>query len=275
MSLKLNVADIAKHISPQTRDFFSVDAIEIFNEISSTQEYLLGLMENEQSLECSNMRLIAAEVQLSGKGRLGRSWQASSGENILMSCSWVYSIAPKDLQSLSLALIVSLAEYLRDEFSLPVSIKWPNDVMLEGEKLAGLLLNVKTGSQCKVVAGLGLNVKQSLDSSIIDQAWIDIASYDSRVVNRNKMIADIASRWVEVFACYSESGFAKYKNRWNALALYKGEHVVMSKKGLDESSDKVSGVVEGVDSNGFLLIIENEKTHKISDSSYSLRLNAK
>ena len=298
MNVNLNADEIFNSLAVNAKRAIPIESIEIFNELGSTQEYLKTKLAGMASLKKQKpeMSVVVAESQLCGQGRMNRSWQASSGQNILLSCSWDFDVIPKDLPSLSLALMVVLAEYMQEEFALPVSIKWPNDLLLKGEKLAGLLVNVETGHQCKVVVGLGLNVKQSFSSNQIDklnQAWTDMFQHGVEQVDRNKMIADIISRWVDVFLHYLESGsesvsssvFLAFQNRWNQLSEHKDKLVIAEKVSEQGKVEVISGIMIGVDPSGFLLIrsgednvnnanggsAESVKLHKISDSTFSLR----
>ena len=294
MNVNLKVVEIFNFLETNAKHVVSIESIEVFSELNSTQEYLKSKLANTTSLKKTEMSVVVAESQLSGQGRMNRSWQASSGQNILLSCSWSFDIIPKDLPSLSLALMVVLAEYMQEEFALPVSIKWPNDLLLKGEKLAGLLVNVETGDQCKVVVGLGLNVKQSFSSSQTDklnQAWTDMFQHGVEQVDRNEMVAKVISRWVNVFLHYLESepttdsAFLVFQNRWNQLSEHKDKLVVAEKVSEQGNVETISGIMAGVDSNGFLIIHSNEgnenntnngsveplKVHKISDSTFSLR----
>jgi len=200
----------------------------------------------------------------------GRRWSSQSGENILMSCSWVYSQAPKDLSGLSLALSVVLAEALYDEYGVEINVKWPNDILVNGKKLAGILLDVSVGVSCHITIGLGLNVAQSGDFDV-DQPWTDLASQGLVNVDRNKLIAIIFSRWVSLLKRYSELGFESYKKRWCLLAEYINKKVILKHKSLDDPSQLI-GVFKGVDDQGQLLIDVGGDLTMVSDSEYSMRV---
>ncbi len=249
------------------------DQVEVFEELGSTQLYLKERLKADVSITVpGTSALVLAESQLAGKGRMDREWYASAGDNILMSCSWVYAKTPKDLAGLSLALVVSLAEYLKEAYGVFVSIKWPNDLLLCSKKLAGLLVDVETGSECRIVVGLGLNVSQSLDALLIDQAWTDLTQHVvGESLDRNKIVADIYSRWLEVLMSYPSLGFESYQQRWNALSEHKGKEVRLVKADISVENE-IQGVMQGVDRNGFLLICSGSEEVIVTDSSYSLRV---
>lgn len=271
MTIQLDQSVIYAGLNSSVRGYLINDnPVEVFQELDSTQRYLKDKLNSISLSKKGCAALVAAESQSSGRGRMNRDWHASSGDNILLSCCWVYESIPKDLAALSLALMVSLAERLRCSFDLPVTIKWPNDLLVEGKKIAGMLIDVETGGQCRIVVGLGLNVAQSLGADVIEQSWTDLSQYNV-VVDRNSVIAGIFSDWVDIFARYSGRGFSDFQGRWNELSEHKGRRVVLSKLG-QKSADDIEGIMEGVDHNGFLLIRSATGVHEISDSSYSLRV---
>ena len=266
----LDSEKIFSHLTTLARESISLDSIEVFAELESTQSYLRSARLAE------GMSIVVAESQLSGKGRMNRSWHSSAAENIMFSCSWCYEQAPEDLPALSLALIVSLAEYIKTTYDVNITIKWPNDLLLNDKKLAGLLLNVETGKQCKVIAGLGLNIKQSFNGDTINQPWADLSQYGICNIDRNKMIAEIVSLWTKVFIEYPQTGFVNFQTRWNNLAHFRNKPVVVyqrqtNKNQIDGDAKKMFGIFLGVNSKGYLLLDDNGKIHSISDSSFSLR----
>ena len=265
MKTDLNAADIYQHMSDVAHEYMRPQDIQVFAELNSTQTYLSGI-----NIDSGLARIVIADSQTAGKGRLERSWYATAGNNIMFSCLWVYKQVPEQLPALSLALIVVVAEYLKENYDLPITIKWPNDLLLQEQKLAGLLLNVETSQECKVVAGLGLNIKQSVSEKVTDQAWTDLYQQGIVEIDRNKMIAEIVSRWLQVFVNFSQSGFAGFCERWNQLAHFHGELVYVQKQSGQER-EVLTGIMQGVDDQGLLILNNNGKQIKISDSSYSLR----
>lgn len=103
--------------------------------------------------------ILVATTQSAGQGQYGRSWQSLSG-NLHLSLLLYPCSSPDQMLPLTLTLVWGVAAELRSQFSLPVRVKWPNDLVLEGRKLGGLLLQTRSsGAQVRVaVAGLGVNV---------------------------------------------------------------------------------------------------------------------
>lgn len=243
----------------QSKVILEFDMIHVFDDIESTQNYIRQNLNEFPSL-------VVVESQSSGKGRFSRDWH-SVGENVLMSCSWLYDIVPPQLSGLGLALIVELAELLREDYSIPATIKWPNDLLIGGKKAAGILIDVESGSCCKVYIGLGLNVQQLADSDI-DQPWADMASYGAANVDRNMLIGRLFSRWYVLLLNYPEMGFSAYQDRWMKLSEHYGKEVAL----FNDGKKVQQGVMQGVDEQGFLLIRSGQKVVQITDAEYSLKV---
>lgn len=259
MSIPLDQNSIFQEMSEQVQPKMPLRNIHVFECVDSTQSYLKSEIKKFPSL-------VVAEAQNEGKGRFLRAWH-SSGQNVLMSCSWKYDNFPQQLSGLSLALIVELAELLRDEYEIPATIKWPNDLLLAGRKGAGMLIDVESGSSCRLYIGLGLNVEQSAVKEI-DQPWFDMVSCGAKNVNRNELIGKIFSRWFSLLSNFSQTGFAIYRQRWIDLSEHDGKEVALYRNG-----EKINqGVMVGVDEQGFLLIESKEGLVQITDSECSLRV---
>jgi BirA family biotin operon repressor/biotin-[acetyl-CoA-carboxylase] ligase len=258
MSISINQNSLFKEMSEQAQLGMSLQNIHVFECVDSTQAYLKNEIKNFPSL-------VVSDAQNEGKGRFSRNWY-SSGENVLMSCSWKYDSFPKQLSGLSLALIVELAELLRDEYLIPATIKWPNDLLLDGKKGAGMLVDVESGASCSLYIGLGLNVEQS-SSKEIDQPWLDMASCGAKNVDRNRLIGRLFSRWFSLLSSFPQTGFSAYRQRWINLSEHNGKEVALYR-----GDEKIhQGIMSGVDGQGFLLIESKDGLVQITDSECSLR----
>ena len=253
----------------------AIDSIEVFDSIASTQSYL-----KDQSLknQGSSNRLCVAESQLAGKGRRGREWVAAGKGDVLLSLSWAYESAPIDLSALSLAVVAEIAECLVVRYALPIKIKWPNDLLLLNEKLAGFIVDVETGKHCQVTIGIGLNVAARNAKSVkaINQPATTLSNAGVHDVDRNDLIAEMVGRLAKLLIVYPDVGFSAYKSKWESFAAYIGEQVILQRR--DNSDNNladivVAGVLESVDEQGCLCVRDvSGEMHKILDSELSLRL---
>lgn len=244
-----------------------IDAIEVFDCIRSTQDYIKS--------QIPSNRLCVAERQIAGKGRRGRQWVAAEQGDVLLSLSWIYQSVPDALAGLSLAIVAEVAELLSVDYDVPVKIKWPNDLLLADGKLAGFIVDLETGERCRVTIGMGLNVLARKDDSsgLIDQSVSSLSQAGLHDVDRNLLIAELVDRLVKLLAAYPQDGFSVYRTKWQSYAAYIGEGVVLQRRSGIEREVVATGVLEGVDEQGCLCVRDASQTlHKIVDSELSLRL---
>lgn len=114
---------------------------------------------NDHLLANPGIRVVLAEHQTAGRGRRGRRWHAPYGHNLLLSLRHRYAHWPTHLPALSLVLGLAVVDVLRRQ-GVAATIKWPNDIWLEGRKIAGILIDSRgeIGAGCELIIGLGLNV---------------------------------------------------------------------------------------------------------------------
>lgn len=119
--------------------------------VKSTQDIAFRLGERG----ASEGTTVVARHQTGGRGRSGRAWATPPGEALLFSVLFRPDMPPERLSPLSLLIADAVASTVRSLFSLEPRIKWPNDVLIDGRKLSGILIQVRGGM---VVVGIGLNV---------------------------------------------------------------------------------------------------------------------
>ena len=243
-----------------------LDDVEVFQSVESTNSYLMA-----QQVKAGLARVCVAEAQTSGRGRRGNDWQSAPYRNVMMSLSWGFDSWPATITGLGLAVALCVTERLNEQFGLNVQIKWPNDLMVEGDKLAGVLIDVagESSGACNVVIGLGLNVHQpdwSLGAKSAYQ-WQDLQRLGVSV-NRNQLIAILVDALIEMLSDFSEHGFTSMVGRWNALSSYAGKKIQVG-----DGDSFVIGCMRGVDASGALLLEDLAgKNHVFSESTVSVRL---
>ena len=243
-----------------------VDRIDVLQSVASTNSYLLS-----QSIQTGRANVCVAESQTSGRGRRGNDWQSAPYRNVMMSLSWGFESWPTTITGLGLAVALSVTECLNKEFGLDVAIKWPNDLMVGSDKLAGVLIDVagESSGACNVVIGLGLNVHQPDWSNAQGSAysWQDLTGLGV-AVSRNELIAMLTDALTGMLSEFAQSGFAPMAQRWNALSSYAGKVI---KVGNEDSF--VVGQMLGVDSSGALIVRDElGEEHHFSESTVSVRL---
>ena len=241
------------------------ESVEVLQSVTSTNTHML-----EQAILTGRAKVCAAEAQVAGRGRRGNDWQSAPYRNVMLSISWGFDHWPETITGLGLAVALTVVETLNSEYNLDSKIKWPNDLMVGQDKLAGILIDVageSTGS-CNVVIGLGLNVHQPNWSSA-DSAyqWVDLASLGVQL-DRNQLIGNISANLINMLSKFDADGFAPLVERWNALSSYAGKRVRVG-----ASSDCIEGYMHSVDAAGALLIVDDDGVeHRFADSNVSVRL---
>ncbi len=254
---------------------------QIVGSMSSDASSFVSQLEIFQSTDSTNVRAMQragepgahgyvclAEHQTSGRGRRGRSWVSPFGQSLYLSSVVEFSGGAAALEGLSLAVgvaIVRAAEHLGAE---GVGLKWPNDVLWQGRKLAGVLLEM-TGDPsgaCQVVVGVGLNVSISVDAAkSIDQPWVGMSEILPGV-SRNQLAAEVLNQLAPVLADYERLGFSAFKEAWQAAHVHGGAAVVLT-----TASDVVQGEVAGVSDTGALLLLVDGRIEEFNGGEVSLR----
>lgn len=139
--------------------------------------------------------VVIAEEQLTGRGRFERTWVAPPGTALLFSTILRPRLVPERLSRMTMIGAVSLIEIL-SEFADDLSLKWPNDVLLKGRKLAGILpeANWQGNQLAFVVLGIGLNIQIDFTGTPLEHTAISLGKAIGRSIDRGKLLADILRR---------------------------------------------------------------------------------
>ena len=221
--------------------------LEILDSVDSTNAEVLRWAEQGANAGA----VCTAEQQTAGRGRRGRQWVSPFASNLYVSVLWDFNEGAAALEGLSLAVGVAVARALRACGVPPVQLKWPNDVLFNGEKLGGILLEMRgdAAGQCRVVIGVGLNVAMpALAANAIDQAWTDIKTISNGAVpGRNRLLGALLNELLPLLADFEKQGFSHWRDAWQALDAYAGAPIVLT-----TGVGRVAGIARGVDQRGAL-----------------------
>ena len=218
--------------------------------------------------------VLCVENQTAGKGRRGRNWHAVLGGSLTFSVLWRFDNGLQSLVGLSLAVGLAIARAINRHTQHAVRLKWPNDVLVDYRKLAGILVEVQGdlhGSAFAVV-GIGLNVRMSPEQrDAVDQAVVDL--YEMGVtVSRNQLLADCLQELHHMLMRFRAQGFSALREDWMAIDAYADKAVTL----MLPDSTGVVGVAAGVDETGaFLLRDPRSAVHAYSGGEISLRLDTR
>lgn len=213
--------------------------------------------------------LCAAEKQTAGRGRRGRVWHSPFGKNLYFSLSWQFTGGAASLEGLSLAIGVVVNEVFAEMGISGVQLKWPNDLLYENKKLAGILLEMvgDASGVCQVVIGIGINVDMSdLDNGAIDQPWTDLRTAGGRPVSRNDLLAALVEKLVGLLGRYEKQGFKAYRSRWLEMDAFAGQSVQVL-----VGQRVVDGKASGVDESGALQVCIEGELQSFNGGEISLR----
>jgi BirA family biotin operon repressor/biotin-[acetyl-CoA-carboxylase] ligase len=197
--------------------------------------------------------LVVAEKQTDGRGRRGRSWFSPPGEGIYTSIVLRPPIPPNEAPKLTLLTSVALAEALLSLTSLKVNIKWPNDILINGRKAAGILTEISTEMDRidYVIIGVGINVNtpcKGLPPDIAHTAT-SVLMETGRVFPRIVLLRAFLE-WLEIYyETFKAKGFDPILNRWKHLADMIGQQI-----SVDLMDSVRVGKVLDLDKDGFLIL---------------------
>ena len=197
--------------------------------------------------------LVLAEQQTAGRGRRGRSWHSPPGTGIWMSLILEPRIHVNRVPQLTLLAAVALCRSLKQTTGLPVGIKWPNDLLIRGRKISGILLeSVAEDERLQyVVAGIGINVNQEAEDFPEDlrNKAASLKMEAGRPMDREQLLASFLKEWESLYMHYLKNGFAIVRTLWESYSVTLGCKVeVQTSEGL------VSGKALQLDEQGGLRI---------------------
>jgi BirA family biotin operon repressor/biotin-[acetyl-CoA-carboxylase] ligase len=198
--------------------------LEIADEVDSTSTRLLELAaQGAPSGTC-----LAAEWQSSGRGRRGRAWVASLGESLVFSLLWRFERGAGHLGGLSLAVGEAIARSLVASGVERAQVKWPNDVVCDFRKLAGILVETSGEMQGPSVAVVGVGVNYHLGERTldrIDQPVTDVVQCAGKPPSRNELLATMLVSLAQALDAFERRGFAASRDAWRAMHAYQGRAV--------------------------------------------------
>ncbi len=260
----LVAADIAAACGASFREL----KLEILDSCASTNTLL---MEGARA-GAAHGSVIACELQLAGRGRLGRQWQSGLAGGLTFSMLWRFDGGAAGLAGLSLAVGVAVARALERAGVAGVQLKWPNDILHGGRKLAGIL--IETGGEANgpgaAVIGIGINTR--LDAAVreaIDQPVIDVAGLADPAPSRSALLGMVLDELVAVLTEFSRRGFAPFRDEWQRRHAHQNRRVSL----LGAGKFAVEGDALGVAEDGALLLGSSDGVQRIISGDLSCNIS--
>jgi len=241
-----------------------ITGFEIETTLDSTNSALQRL-----SVAKQHGRVILAECQTAGRGRRGRRWHSPFGRNLYLSLGWRFNQSLSELGCLPLVVALSAARALSRAGLEGHRVKWPNDLLIDGQKLCGCLVEMQGDARgpCDAILGVGINVHMppSAETTEIDQPWTDL---DSHLQNcsRNLLAVMLLEELIRRVSLFAVRGFEPFREGWREFDGLSGKIVRVTVGGRP-----LQGRAKGIDETGALLLDTGEEV--LSLYSGEVRVN--
>jgi len=195
--------------------------------------------------------VVFAEKQTAGRGRLGRSWDSNPNENLTFSVILRPSVPPESVNLLPLFAAVALAAAVERATGVKVDCKWPNDLLINGRKFAGILLegSISQGSVDYVVLGIGINVNQERFAPELKETATSLRLATGKEIDRVLLFRTIMKSFEDHHARMSRTHFQSVVPVWTAHTAMLNREITVSLQGTT-----LSGIARGLSSDGGLIL---------------------
>lgn len=263
----LNQTKIQQHFNQLTSQLKSQSVnVEVHPLIDSTNSELMRRIQAKTALESGTV--IVAEMQQAGRGRRGRVWQSPFGANLYYSYFWRLDDGLQAAMGVSIAVGLAVYDTIKALYDIELELKWPNDIYLNKQKLAGVLVELDGQPQgpCQLVLGIGINLQMPQSfSQHIDQAWTDLSQHTQQL-DKNELVASLTYHLENRLDQYRKSGLHTMHEQWNSLNAFAGEYVE-----LNTGHRSWRGICEGIDPQGGIRIRQDGEVKSYYGGEISLR----
>ncbi|ART80273.1 bifunctional biotin--[acetyl-CoA-carboxylase] ligase/biotin operon repressor BirA [Oceanisphaera avium] len=249
---------------PRLSQALAPQRVELKPVIGSTNQHWLS-----QLAHLNNGDICVAECQTAGRGRRGRAWVSPFGGQLIMSMYWRLEQGMAAAMGLSLVVGIAIVEALNAQGFKGVALKWPNDLYVNGRKLAGILVEMSgtAGGSCHLVIGVGLNLLlPTPEQAHISQPVAELAEL-GEIKDRNGLVIALSQHLQHCLAIFEAQGIAAFQEQWNRLDYFNGKAVKVLM-----SEQVIHGIARGIDEQGALLLeLSNGSIQRYLGGEVSLR----
>lgn len=246
---RLDIAAITAQLQTKTMG----KRIKYVDELDSTQTTAKQLV----AAGAAEGTVVIAEHQTQGKGTRGKAWHSPKGKGIWMSIVLKPPIPALYISQLTLLSAVALCRTINKQLGLNIGVKWPNDLLIDGKKVSGILLESSSEDDRLryVIAGVGISVnitKDDFPKELHDKATSLQIETGERIA-REQLLCAFLTQFEQLYELYLDKGFAPIKSLWEALSVSLDRPIeVHSAFGF------ISGIAKGLDETGALLVTEDD-----------------
>ncbi|MFB6466029.1 biotin--[acetyl-CoA-carboxylase] ligase [Cytobacillus sp. Hz8] len=211
--------------------------------VDSTQKVALQLGLNG----AKEGTIVIAEEQVSGRGRMERPWHSPKYTGVWMSLIIRPNIPIQNAPQLTLLTAVAVVQAIEEVTTLSPQIKWPNDILLNGKKITGILTELQAEADCikSIIIGIGINVNQKLQDypQELQEIATSLAIEAKKEINRAELIRAVFTKFEKLYDLYLQSGFQPIKLLWESYAISIGK-TITARTLTKEIKGKALGITE-------------------------------
>lgn len=236
-----------------------------YDSISSTNEYAKKMLATQPA-----PLAIVAEHQTLGRGRRGRKWNSPYAQNLYLSYAWPVTRGMAQIDGLSLVAGLAVVRAVEQVVGTTAQLKWPNDVLINNAKVAGILLELvgDPADLCSVVIGIGVNLNMTSTNQAIDQEWTSLALETGKQVDRTQFAQSVLESLDVYLEKQKNYGFSSLKNEWLSVHGWQGREVVLS-----VGTELVQGRITGLGDKGEICLLVDGQERLFIGGELSLRLH--
>lgn len=265
----LSVKEIKKSISRENLKI--LEDIKVLKTTNSTNDVAKNFFSSMHNVD--KYFACYAEEQTLGRGRNNNEWISPPNKNIYFSFGWQTKLSFQQLEGLSLAVGVEISKCLNNLIDPRINIKWPNDLIINGKKLGGILIETSVSKEniIDVVIGIGINVLMKYSKTTkITQDWTSLFYHTNKIINRNNVAGLVLNAMINLANNYKERSFKFYKEDFIKLSILQGLKCSIGNKSLI-----TEGIVKGVNDYGELLIDTSKGIKQFRYGGDSIRVLTK
>lgn len=253
VSAALDITDVRARLSAKRLG----TRFHYFAELDSTNTRARELAESG----AAEGEIVIAESQTQGRGRLGRRWESPPLSNLYLSIVLRPGLPPKHAPQITLAAAVALVETVGSFLPRPPVIKWPNDILIDGKKLAGILTEAACDTECVqyVILGIGLNLNYRAETmpETLRQRATSMADRAGENLSRETVLVRLIHDLDRCYGELEESGFAALRPRWETHFGLRGRRVRV-----ELGDQTIIGRAQGIDHEGALIVETDDEQRR-------------
>jgi BirA family transcriptional regulator, biotin operon repressor / biotin---[acetyl-CoA-carboxylase] ligase len=213
--------------------------------------------------------IAVAEEQTKGRGRMGRRWSTPKGVAIAMSMLLRPNLSPQFVPTITSVIAVSVVEALTSVTGFDIKIKWPNDIVLDGKKLCGILteMSAEIDAVNHVIIGMGMNINQDDFEDDIKDVAVSLKSYSGKSFERKLILAEILNRFEENYEIFKFHGVSPFIDKIKRFSALLNNRVIIS-----NINEKFEGEAIDIDMDGCLIVrLDNGDVRRVISGDVSVR----